>query len=781
MAPSKSSSVDGVKPVPPSTAAEAKFLVSKMTIEEKATLLSGNGWWATHPIERLRIPSISMNDGPHGIRKVQGGTIASSVSATCFPTASALASSWNEDLAGRVGEAIGREAQAYGVNVLLAPGINMKRSPLCGRNFEYFSEDPVLAGKLAASFIRGVQSRGVGTSLKHFAVNNQEFERMVNSSNLDERTLHEVYLRAFEIAIKEAQPWCLMCAYNKINGVHASENKVLLQDILRQKWGFSGFVMSDWGAVNDRVKGVQAGLNLEMPGSGTFNRDKIVAAVSKGELAPDVLNEVVRDILTIVLHSRSQFKRTSGFDIDQHHELARVAAGESIVLLKNEKNILPLSLKKKTKIAIIGRFAKEPRYQGAGSSQVKPTIVSVAYDELLKIAPSHSQFSYASGYDEEGATTKELLAEACKVAKSAEVAIVFAGLPDSYESEGFDRKSLDLPIAHNDLICEIARVQSNVVVVLINGAAVTMPWLENVRAVVEAWLGGQAGGGAIADVLLGKINPSGKLSETFPQRLEDTPTGTEFPGLGGASFYGERLLIGYRHYDARKINPLFPFGFGLSYTTFSYEKMKLSAPAFDQQGELNVEVQVKNTGHVPGKEVVQLYVREIHPRVLRPEKELKAFAKVELQPGERAKIKFVLGARDFAFFDVESHEWVVQPGAFEISAGGSSRDLPLQKVVTVGGMVTSRKLTRESMLKEFRDHPRGKTYYAELLAMMGVDLREPAPSELANLSPGERSERKKAHTMMMTFIDEFLVGKIPAWSEGKFTDAQLDAILHAVG
>ncbi|MBA4150896.1 MAG: glycoside hydrolase family 3 C-terminal domain-containing protein [Verrucomicrobia bacterium] len=752
-----------------------------MTTEEKATLLSGNGWWGTHPVDRLKVPSISMTDGPHGIRKSQSGTISSGVDATCFPTASALASSWNENLVGRVGEALGKEARAYDVHILLGPGINMKRSPLGGRNFEYFSEDPVLAGKLAAAYIRGVQSQGVGTSLKHFAVNNQEFERMLNSSNLDERTLHEIYLRAFEIAVGEAKPWCVMCAYNKINGIHAAENEELLKNILREKWGFSGFVMSDWGAVNNRVSGVKAGLNLEMPGSGRFNRDKIIEAVNKGELAEEILDRVAQELLTIVLHSATQFKPAPGFDIEKHHELARVAAGESIVLLKNERNILPIQLKKTKKIALIGRFAKEPRYQGAGSSQVKPTKVSAAYDELVKLAGDESRFSYAPGYDDEGNTTKALLNEARAVAKSAEVAIVFAGLPDSYESEGFDRQSLEMPAGHNDLIAAVAKVQPNVVVVLMNGAAVTMPWLDRVQGVLEAWLGGQANGGAIADVLVGKINPSGKLSETFPQRVEDTPTGTDFPGLDGNAYYGERLFIGYRHYDTRKIEPLFPFGFGLSYTRFAYEEIKLSAATMDAKESLTVEVKVRNIGRVAGKEVVQLYVHEVQPRVMRPEKELKAFAKVELKPGEQAKVKFVLNARDFAHYDVACHDWIVNPGQFEIRVGGSSRDLPLKKVVGVKSALPPRRLTRESMLKEFRDHPRGKAYYGELLAATGMDVREPDPAELSRLTPGERSERKKVHAMTMSFLNDFPVGKLPAWSEGRFSEAQLEKLLKKVG
>ncbi|MFN7138821.1 MAG: glycoside hydrolase family 3 C-terminal domain-containing protein, partial [Limisphaerales bacterium] len=754
---------------PPKTVSKARALVARMSTEEKATLLSGNGWWATYPVERLGIPALTMNDGPHGIRKSQPGAIDSTVRATCFPTASALAATWNTDLLLGVGAAIGKEARAHDVRLLLGPGINMKRSPLCGRNFEYFSEDPHLAGKLAVAYILGLQGEGVGATLKHFAVNSQEFERMVNSSNVDERTLHEIYLRAFEMAVTEARPWAIMCAYNKVNGIHASEHEELLTRILRQQWGFDGFVMSDWGAVNDRVRGVQSGLNLEMPGSGTFNRDKIIRAVESGELSPENLDRSVTELLAVVLQSQAQFKPLPDFDADRHHQLARAVAGESIVLLKNGEGILPLKLKRGTKLAVIGRFAKEPRFQGAGSSQVKPTQVSTAYDELVTLTKAQ-HLSYAPGYNEDGTTDTSLLNEARNAARVADVAVIFAGLPDSYESEGFDRSSLDLPVGHNELIFEVAKAQPNTVVVLINGAAVTMPWLDRIPGLLEAWLGGQAGGAAIADALLGRINPSGKLAETFPRRLEDTPTGTDFPGRNGVSEYGERLLIGYRHYDTRKIEPLFPFGFGLSYTRFWYEKIKASAttlhlkngkPLQQSKEVLTLEVTLRNTGRVAGKEVVQLYLHPRTPCLMRPEQELKAFTKVELQPGEQRTVTLALTARDFTVYDPTHHGWILHPGELEIRVGGCSRDLPLRERITVHTSVPLRPLTRESMLKEFRDHPKGAKFYPELLAAMGANLREPDPAELAALTPSERSERKKAHTMMMTFIHEFPVGKIP--------------------
>ena len=477
----------------------------------------------------------------------------------------------------------------------------MKRSPLGGRNFEYFSEDPLLAGKLAVAYIQGVQSQGVGTSLKHYAVNNQEFERMATSSNLDERTLNEIYLPAFEIAVKEAQPWTVMSAYNLVNGVYASEHRELLEDILRQRWGFTGFVMSDWGGVNDRVAGLSAGTDLEMPGSGDYNAQKITKAVRNSSLPADKLDESVAKVLAVILRAHASHKESARFDIEQHHALARRAGGESIVLLKNADAVLPLDLARLGKIAIIGAFARTPRYQGAGSSQVNPTKVSNAYDELVEIAGGDGKFAYASGYTVEGDVTDELLEEARKAAATADVAIVFAGLPDSYESEGFDRSSLDMPAGHNKLIESVSSAQPNTVVVLMNGSAVTMPWANRVKAVMEVFLCGQAGGGAVADVLTGRVNPSGKLAETFPMRVEDTPAYPNFPGRNGQAFYGEGVFIGYRYYDKRDIEPLFPFGYGLSYTTFAYTGIKVSASSIADSDGLTVEVSVRNTGGGPGQ------------------------------------------------------------------------------------------------------------------------------------------------------------------------------------
>jgi beta-glucosidase len=756
----------------------AKELVSRMTLEEKTLLLTGDGWWATHGIDRLGIPSISLTDGPHGVRKGQGAGLVTSVPATCFPTASALSCSWDLDLLRRVGVALGEESHAIDVQILLGPGINMKRSPLGGRNFEYFSEDPVLAGKLAAAYIEGVQSQGVGTSLKHYAVNNQEYERMATSSNLDERTLNEIYLRAFEIAVKEGRPWTVMSAYNLVNGIYASEHRELLRDILRDRWGFTGFVMSDWGGINERVAGLAGGTNLEMPGSGDYNSKKIIAAVQDGRLSPETLDQSVTEVLAVILKAKDSHKENATFDVDKHHALAREAGGESIVLLKNAENILPLSLEKLKRIAIIGAFAKTPRYQGSGSSQVNPTKVSNAYDELVKLAGGDGKFEYAAGYDIEGDVTEALLEEARSVVAHADVAVVFAGLPDSYESEGFDRSSLEMPSGHNQLIEAVSSVQSKVVVVLMNGSAITMPWADRVKAIVEGWLGGQAGGGAIADVITGRINPSGKLSESFPKRLQDTPTFPDFPALDRHASYGEGVFIGYRYYDKKDVEPLFAFGFGLSYTTFVYTGIKASAASIKDTDGVMIEVAVKNAGNVPGKEVIQLYLREQNPAVRRPEKELKAFNKIALAPGEEKVVTFKLSKRDFAYYDTDLHDWYVRSGKFCILVGGSSWDLPLKETIDVQTttQIVYPKLTRNSMLKDFQNHPKGNAFYPQLLEASGMDI----PSESDALSPEEAAEKRKLRMFVMAFLDEMLVKKLPAISEGRFTDVQLDEILQQV-
>jgi beta-glucosidase len=766
---------------------QANALVAQMTVEEQALLLSGDGWWQTHGIERLGLAPMVVSDGPHGLRKVVGAGLDGSVPATCFPTAPGLAATWNTALAREVGAALGREAQASGVHIVLGPGINMKRSPLGGRNFEYFSEDPVLAGQMASAYITGVQGEGVGTSLKHFAVNNQEFERMATSSDVDERTLHEIYLQAFEIAIAQApaesRPWSVMSAYNLVNGVHASEHQELLTSILRERWGFDGFVVSDWGGIHDRVQAVIAGNNLEMPGSGAHNRQKIIDAVHSGGLDPAVLARVTAELVAVMLLAHARHRPGSRFDAEAHHALSRRVGAEGIVLLKNDGDVLPLATG--TQVAVIGDFAKAPRYQGAGSSQVNPTRVAYPYDELVALLGA-DHVTWARGCDGEGVTSDALVAEALSVAQAADVVLVFAGLPDSYESEGFDRRNIDLPPGHDRLIEALAGVHAKVVVVLLNGSAVAMPWVDRVPAIVEGWLGGQAGGGAIADVLTGRVNPSGKLSETFPVSLQQTPAYPSFPGRDGHAWYGEGQFIGYRHYDQRGLQPLFPFGHGLSYTRFDYTAIRAAASAFDVDGgdTLAVEVTLRNSGALAGQEVVQLYVRARAPQVVRPERELRAFAKVRLAPGESTTVRFALGRRDFAHHDLGLHDWAVHPGTFDIQVGGSSRALPLHVGVEITASGARRPaITRRSLVQDFLGRPGGQDAYAEMLGALGfAGLLEPADeAALARLTPEQLAAKRKGDSAALAFANEMPLYKIPAMSGGLCGDARIDALVQAFG
>jgi len=756
--------------------AKARELVSKMTLEEKASLCSGLNFWQTKPIERLNIPSIFVTDGPSGLRKAKSGVLGDNIPATCFPTGSAMAATWDTDLEYIVGAAMGLECQANDVQILLAPGVNMKRSPLNGRNFEYFSEDPYLAGKMGAAFIEGVQSQGVGTSLKHFAANNQEFERMIVSSDMDQRTLHEMYLPAFEMIVKEAHPWTVMCAYNKINGVYCSEDPYLLDTVLRKDWGFQGLVVSDWGAVDDRVEGLKAGLDLEMPGNGGINDKKIMEAVKNGSLDPKVLDESVVNTLAIILKAHDDHKADASYSKEKHNTLAREAAAEAMVLLKNDGNVLPLSNKSAKKVSIIGDLAKDPHFEGGGSSEVNPTEVVVPYNELVKSLGKSVQVSYADGYIHGDSTSSGLIQQAQEAARKADVAVVFAGTPKGSESEGFDRTTIDLPDGQNQLIEAVAKVQPNIIVVLMNGSAVAMPWKDDVKGIVEAWLGGQAVGGAIADVLTGKVNPSGKLSETFPMRLEDVSSYLTFPGRDGHALYGERIFTGYRYFDDKGITPLFPFGYGLSYTTFAYSNMKLSSNSIKDHDSLAVQVTVKNTGKRMGKEVVQLYVHDQVAAVKRPEKELKGFAKAALEPGESKNIHFKLGFRDFAYYDTEISDWKVDTGKFDIMVGGSSDKLLLQETVEVTSTNTKYpKLTRNSLLKDFRDNPRGKAIYDRIINQMVAGMMG-GNSNAAN----DAAARKRVVDMLSGFVNEMPINRLVTMSNGQFTEQMLDQMLQAV-
>lgn len=655
-----------------------KELISQMTLEEKAGMCSGLDFWHLKGVERLGIPSVMVSDGPHGLRKQDDKAdhlgINDSIKAVCFPPAVLSACSFDRELLETLGETVGDEAQATDLSVVLGPAVNIKRSPLCGRNFEYYSEDPYLAGESAAAFIKGVQSRHVGTSIKHFAANNQEFNRMSASSEVDERTMREIYLPAFETAVKKSQPYTVMCSYNKINGIYASENPWLLTEVLRDEWGFEGYVMSDWGAVNDRVEGLKAGLELEMPASGGVNDAEIVKAVQEGTLDEAVLNQAVERILNIIFEY-SDNRKEQLLTLEEDHEFAQKVAEESIVLLKNEEVVLPL--KEKEHVAFIGGFVKHPRYQGGGSSHVNSFKVTSAWDVLA----GKEHITYAEGFS---AVTdvyeEELAAEAIEIAKQADKAIIFAGLPESFESEGYDRKHMHLPECQNKLIAEIVKVQPNTIVVLHNGAAVEMPWVNEVKGLVEAYLGGQAVGQAIVNILYGMVNPSGKLAETFPIKLEDNPSYLNF-GDGDKVEYNEGVFVGYRYYDKKKMDVAFPFGYGLSYTTFEYSNIKTNKETLTEGDNLQVSVDVTNTGERFGKEIVQLYVADKTEAVRRPEKELKGFEKVALNPGETKTVTFTLNKRSFAWYNTDIHDWYAASGAYEILIAASSREVRLTKTI----------------------------------------------------------------------------------------------------
>jgi beta-glucosidase len=702
---------------------EITGLIKKMTLEEKAALCTGASSWTTTPIERLGVPEFTCSDGPHGVRRVAEvkSLMKESLPATCFPTASCMASTWNVDLIHAMGQAIADECIALNVDVVLGPGANMKRTPLCGRNFEYYSEDPYLAGQMAASFISGVQSKGVGTSLKHFAANNQETQRLSISSEVDERTLREIYLPAFETAVKKAKPWTVMCAYNKLNGIYCSEHHRLLTEILRDEWGFEGFVFSDWGAVHDRVASLKAGVDLEMPGPRDLRVKAVIDAVRLGELDESVLDEAVRRLLTIIFKA-AETTKSGSFDAHEHHALARRVAAEGMVLLKNN-GILPL--KDQKHIAVIGHAAREAHFQGGGSSHINPTRVDSPFEELQKLA-GKAELTYSQGYPKEDCVDPELIKAAVDNARSADVALIYIALPEYKESEGYDRSDLDLTVQQVALIKAVTAVQPETVVILNNGSAVVMgDWIVGTAAVLEAWMMGQAGGGAIADVLYGKVNPSGRLAETFPLRLVDTPAHINFPGENGEVRYGEGLFIGYRYYDARQIPVQFPFGYGMSYTTFDYQNPRVSSHTFRDVDGVTVSVEVTNTGKLAGKEVVQVYVHDHKSRLVRPPKELKGFAKVELQPGETKTVTVQLDFRAFAYYDPAYKQWVTEDGEFDLLIGASSSDIRCVQMITLQSTLELPSLLNaRSTLREWMADPRGRSILEAFVRQLPTQVQE---------------------------------------------------------
>lgn len=663
---------------------DPKEILAQMTLEEKASLCDGADFWHMKGMEKYGIPCIMVCDGPHGLRKKDysktGDSLSNSVPAISYPTAATTACSWDPELLYEMGVALGKKCLKEEVGVLLGPGINMKRSPLCGRNFEYFSEDPILAGELAAGFINGVQSMGVGTSLKHFCANSQETRRMTCDSVVDERALREIYLTAFEIAVKKAKPWTVMNSYNKINGMHGSENKHTQVEILRDEWGYDGVVVSDWGAVNDRVLGLKNGNDLEMPSSSGTGAQKIVDAVRNGTLDEAVVNERALNILNLIKKAADGSKANYNYNDADDQPFARKVAAQSMVLLKNN-GILPL--KKNNKIAVIGELARTPRYQGAGSSHINPTQLDNALDELQKIGYN---VEFAQGYELKQKKAKknaEHLQQAIEVARRCETVVLFIGLTDDYEAEGFDRSHMALPAAHDTLVGEILKVNKNVVIVLAGGSPVEMPWNDGVAAILHSYLGGQAGAGAVADIISGAVNPCGKLSETYPVTYSDTPAKNNFPGNPASVEYRESIYIGYRYYEKVNKTVRYPFGYGLSYTTFEYSDIKLDKTAMNENDILSVSFKVKNTGSVPGYEIAQLYVADKESTIYRPVKELKAFKKVWLNPGEAKEITLSLNKRAFAFYNVNINDWCVESGDFDILVGASSADIRLSATVNV--------------------------------------------------------------------------------------------------
>ncbi|KFU77749.1 beta-glucosidase [Amycolatopsis lurida NRRL 2430] len=660
-----------------------------LTLEQKASLLSGRDFWHTEAIEAAGIPSIMLSDGPHGLRRQDDQAdnlgVHDSVSATCFPPSVAVGSSWDPEVAARIGAAIGREARAAGVSVVLGPGVNIKRSPLCGRNFEYYSEDPLLSGVLASAYVRAMQAEGAGASVKHFAANNQETDRMRVSAEVDERTLREIYFPAFERVVSEAHPATVMCSYNRVNGVYAAQNRRLLTDVLRDEWGFEGAVVSDWGAVNDRVAALASGLDLEMPGTGGSGDAEIVAAVRSGELDEAVVDRSVRRVLALTGRA---LPPSGDVDPDEQHRVAKEVAADCAVLLKNDRDTLPLTTR--SAVAVIGEFAANPRFQGGGSSHVNPTRVDTALDAIRELGES---VTYARG----------LADNAIEIAREADVAVVFAGLGEKDESEGFDRDTIDLPAAQVELLKAVAAASRRTVVVLSHGGVVSLEgWHDDVDAILDGWLLGQAGGSALADLLFGVTNPSGHLAESIPLRLQDNPSYLNFPGESGHVRYGEGVMVGYRYYETAEVAVRYPFGHGLSYTTFEAGELTVTATGDDSAA---VAVTVTNTGSRTGKHVVQVYVATNAAPVRSPARELRAFAKISLEPGETRRVELTLDRRAFAWYDIELSRWVVSPGDYTVQIGRSAAQIVAEAPVTLAGDVIIPVLSIDSTVQQWFGHP----------------------------------------------------------------------------
>jgi beta-glucosidase len=731
--------------------------VEGLSVEEKAALTSGSDFW--HTTAATGVPRIMMTDGPHGVRKQSGEPGAGMLAgepATCFPPAVAVGSTWDPELVRRVGVALGEEARAMGVSVLLGPGINIKRTPLGGRNFEYYAEDPLLTGVLATEWVRGLQSQGVGASLKHFAVNSQETDRMRVSADVDERTMRELYLRAFQRVVQQAQPWTVMCAYNRINGVFAAQDHWLLTEVLRGEWGFEGLVVSDWGAVVNRVEAVRAGLDLTMPGPDEAGDAALVEAVANGSLDFATLNRAAARVKALV--ERSHGEEGGTYDADAHHALAREVAGRGIVLLKNDNGILPLPVSGTT-IAVIGEQARTPRYQGGGSSQITPTRLDSALAEIKAI--TSATVTFAAGYTEDGSTSAKLAAEAVEAARNSDVAVVFIGT--AQETEGLDRDSLDLPAGQIKLVEQVAAANPKTVVVLSNGAVVlTSPWDAAVPVLIEGWLLGQAGGGAIADVLFGRVNPSGRLTETIPLKLAHHPSYLDFPGEAGHVRYGEGLHAGYRGFDAREQEVAYPFGFGLSYTIFEYG----TAAASITDGAVEVRVPVTNTGPRDGREVVQVYAGLATSKVRRALRELKGFASVAIGAGATVEVVVRIARDDLAYWDPWLRKWLVEGGDYVLSVGASSRDIRTTATVTVDGDDTRTPLTADSTLGEWMADPKG----AEVLGQAFASMIAEGGSEMAAMA---------ADPEVFVFLGSLPLRRLAAFPGSPFTAEAVEKMTEA--
>lgn len=741
----------------------AASILKELTLEEKAKLCTGHTYWTTFPLERFGISECVMSDGPHGVRKVkEKDHLGQAVNerATGFPTSVAMSATWNKKLLYETGQVLGRECQGIGVDILLGPAVNLKRSVLGGRNFEYFSEDPVLAGKLAASMVNGIQSTGTGACMKHFACNNSETNRMTVDVTVDERTLHELYLKVFEIIVKESHPAAVMGAYNKVNGHYACENKELLTEILREDWGFDGIVLSDWLAVDDCVKAVKAGLNLEMP-SNPLTTKKLMEAVQKGELEEAELDKRVLELLTVILKLESQ-RNPKPIPWEEHKKAAEKVAAESIVLVKNEGNLLPFQWEKIRKAAVIGDFAVHPRTQGGGSSKVEAEQEETILEAIQRLAGEKTEILYAKGYEESGETNEQLLQGAVKAAEESDAVIVFAGLPESYESEGYDRSNMKMPEGHLELIQRIAAVRKDILVVLSNGSPVELPFLDSVDAVLEAWLLGQETAKALSDVIMNRKQPAGRMPETFPKTLEEEPAGYNFKVDENTLVYGERMLIGYRYYEKKKIKPAIPFGHGLSYTEFTYTNLTVSKEEITDQEQVQIEMDVTNTGNYPGFEVVQLYVSNQQKKRLHPEKELKDFEKIYLQPQETRHVCFTLDRESFQCYSRQAGSWLTEEGFYEILIGASSQDIRLRKTIRVSAeQPWIPKLTEKSTLEEWLAHPEGKPMAEEML------------SKYRGFGMGNGRKFEELSHFVQRIMLEMPMPRLVTASQGSFTEEEL--------